>query len=232
MSVNKNALSSALIELLAFPIFKEFSLEKLEILCANSEIFICKHRQVIFEYGEPAFKFGIVLGGAFKLSRPTITGEDSIMHFSSPGDIIGAFIMAQPQPKYPVTTAAMGPSRLLAVPKENYIQSWKKDSDLIFKIQNLISSRMSQFQAQKAMQKSPIPARIAELLLQLSNRSSSHEYKLDIPLTRKEIADSLGVTIESVIRVMSEWSKSGLIDTTEQMITINKPEKLIEFLKS
>ncbi len=48
-----------------------------------------------------------------------------------------------------------------------------------------------------------------------------------LPLTRKEIANTLGASVESVIRVMSEWSKQEIIETTDQQIRILKFEKII-----
>lgn len=140
--------------------------------------------------------------------------------------------MAQPQPKYPVNAIAMGPSRFLKIPRQNYQLEWKNDSQLIQKIQNLLSHRMSFFQDQKVMTKAPLDQKIAALLINLFEKNTnSQEFELPLPITRKELADSLGVASESVIRVMSEWSKQGLIQTNDNYITLLKPEKIIEILK-
>jgi CRP-like cAMP-binding protein len=47
-------------------------------------------------------------------------------------------------------------------------------------------------------------------------------------MTRKEIANSLGASAESVIRIMSEWSKRGLIETHDQHIKLLQVNKIIE----
>lgn len=229
-SCSKPALSAALNELKAFPIFQNYSIERLCDLCTGAEILICKHREVVFKFADDANRFGVVLSGAFKLSRPTVVGEDAVIHFSSPGDVVGALIMAQPNPKYPVTLTAMGPSRYLSIPKNNFVQHWSNDSELIMNIQALLSTRMNNFHAQKAMLKSPAAARIAELLIKLADQSNPDELLIKIPLTRKEIADNLGLTVESVIRIMSDWSKQEYIKTSDQIITILKPEKLLSFI--
>lgn len=72
-------------------------------------------------------------------------------------------------------------------------------------------------------------SKIAALLLQLVADESSADGELEVPLplTRKEIADSLGVTVESVIRVMSDWTKQGYISTNDHHIKILQPEWLI-----
>ncbi len=231
MKLSSSYLQGVLTEIKSFQLFQGYSLEQLEKHCLGAEVLVCKHRERLYEFGEVAHRFGIVLSGAFKLSRSTPAGEDAIMHFSPPGDVVAAFIMAQPQPRYPVSVIAMGPSRFLSIPRQTYLDTWKKDIELISRIQNLLSTRMNQFYSQKAMQKAPLSARIAEFLLNFSDKSTADEFDIRIPLTRKEIADALGVTVESVIRIMSDWSKNSFIQTTEQFITVLRPDKLLEFMQ-
>src|SRR5690606_37235750 len=143
--------------------------------------------------------------GAFKLTRPTPQGDDAIVHFSVQGDVIGAFIMTHSNPIYPVTVTAMGPSRFLMLPREVYLERWKHEPELIFRIQNLLSVRMTQLQNHSALAKCSLAAKIAFLLVDLLHRQEkSDDPTLPLPLTRKEVAETLGATVESVIRVMSE----------------------------
>jgi CRP-like cAMP-binding protein len=87
---------------------------------------------------------------------------------------------------------------------------------------------MARFQNQKIMQRAPLQSKVAAMLLQLvAKDTTKDELEVPLPLTRKEIADTLGVTAESVIRVMSEWVKKGYIVTTDQHIKILKPDLLI-----
>ena len=91
---------------------------------------------------------------------------------------------------------------------------------------------MAALQQQKVMGKAPLQSKVATLLLHLLDQQQAGENNqmIAIPLTRKEIADSVGASVESVIRVMSEWSKKGFILTNNQKITLVKPEKLIELI--
>ena len=202
-------------------------------LCENSSIVVSNHRDPLFKMGEPADFFGVVLSGAYKLTKLTPAGDETIMHFSTPGDVIAAFIMAQPSPRYPVSAMAMGPSRFLKIPRENYKRHWQIDPALIVKIQSLLSFRMANIQDQRAMVKAPLSQKLAALLLSLLERNS-HEDGLTIalPLTRKELADNLGATSESVIRIMSEWAKSGIIETQDAHITLLRPDKIADILKT
>ncbi len=222
------ALQAAMSELLNFKVFEGYSADQLLDLCTSGEIIVSKHKQLLYQMGQKADSFGIVLSGAYKLSRPNPNGEDTIVHFSTPGDIIAAFIMAQPSPIYPVSSYAMGPSRFLKIPREVFLQKWKSQTDLIFKIQGLLSTRIGSLQTQKTLLKAPLSAKIAFLLIDILNKYEGDESTLPLPLTRKEIADSLGASVESVIRIMSDWSKKGIIETQDQQIKVLKLDKIIE----
>lgn len=226
------SLEAALGEIQSFPLFAGFSRDEIASLCSHGKIIVTEHRQTLFDAGTEAHFFGLILGGAYKLCRPTPDGSSVIIYFSTPGDVLAALIMGQAQPHYPITAISMGPSRFLKIPRTNYTDAWVQRSELIVRIQNLLSTRMVTLQDQKTFTKAPLNTKVAALIINLleKNRNLS-DTTLPLPLTRKEIAESLGSTVESVIRIMSEWSKEGIIKTTDQHIEIVQMDKLIGLLK-
>lgn len=233
MSKITSATQAALSELRQFSLFKAYSAEAIQEICGQGEVRVHKHREIVFHAGESANYFGIILSGAYKLSRYSLAGDESVIHFCAPGDVVAALIMSKPNSSYPVTIKAMGPSRMLVLPREEYIEKWLNRPDLVMGIQNLLSHRMAGLQSQKASARLPMQMKIASLLLHLTandkrNEITSNAIEIQIPLTRKEIADTLGVAVESVIRVMSEWEKSGHISTMDQQIRILNVGHLIQ----
>lgn len=225
------ALEAAVNELVGFPLFAGCQKNQILELCQGGLIVTSNHREILFHCGKEAHSFGVVLSGAYKLTKPSPLGEDVIVHFSTPGEALAAFIMAQPRPVYPVSAIAMGPSRFLKIPKENYVTHWKNHPELIFRVQNMLSSRMNMLQDQKVMSKSPLSQKVAMLLINLLDKQSEDgNASVKLPMTRKEIADNLGASVESVIRIMSDWSKQGIIQTADQQIHVLKVEKIIEHL--
>lgn len=225
-----STLKSAINEIGKFDLFKEHSPESIANLCENGFIKPHSHKEIVFNVGDSAKYFGVVLSGAYKLTKISPVGEESVIHFSSPGDVVAALIMTQKNTTYPVTVKAMGPSRMLLIPQETYTRYWIQNPHLIIKMQGLLSTRMSRLQNQKVMQRAPMASKIASMLLQLvaQDKLTNDQLEVPLPLTRKEIADTLGVTVESVIRVMSDWVKHGYIETTDQYIKILTPDRLIE----
>jgi CRP-like cAMP-binding protein len=228
MRPQTEAIEAALNELAEFSIFQGKSREQILALCEGGQIVACAHRECLFQMGDEATFFGIVLSGAFKLSRPSLEGEDVIMHFPTAGDLVAAFILTQPKPVFPVTATAMGSSRFLKLPKETYLTSWKAHPELIFKVQEMLATRMSILHDQKVLSKAPLSQKVAVLLMTLFKKNPNDLGFVNPPLTRKEIAESLGSSVESVIRIMSDWSKQGFIRTEDRQIQILRPEKILE----
>jgi CRP/FNR family transcriptional regulator len=219
-------------EIESFPLLEGLSRSEILALLESGKMRGTRHRETLYQLGDKAECFSLVLRGAFKLVRSSPKGDDVIMYFSSPGDVIAALIMAQPMAIYPVSVVSMGPSLVLEIPKKTYVDTWSRNGRIVMKMQNLIFNRMSVMQDQKLLNKSPLVLKVAHLLLQLMERySNESEGLLPIPLTRQEIADSLGSTVESVIRIMSDWSHKGILKTNDQHIEILQPGRVVEILK-
>lgn len=219
-------------EIERFQVFQGMQRNDIKKFLENGRVRGTRHREILYRQGVEAHQFSLVLRGAYKLVRPTPRGEDVIVYFSSPGDVIAALVMPQPQSTYPVTAVSMGPSLILEIPRTTYLSAWIHDTQLTVRLQNLLFNRMSFFQDQKTLNKSPLLQKVAHLLLELMDKYSvESEGILPIPLTRKEIADSLGSTVESVIRIMSDLSRQGILQTTEHHIQVLEPDKVIQILK-
>lgn len=214
------------------PLFKDRSRSEIEALLQGAEDKVSKHREYLFRAGESATSFFVVLQGAFKLIRSNSEGQDAIMHFATPGDLIAVLMMPIPHSRFPVSAVSMGHSIVLKIPRETFTKHWALSASMQQFLGSNIFSRMNQFQTDKALGKSPLPQKIARQIVSLIERySGENETILPIPLTRQEIADSVGASVESVIRVMSDWSQKGFISTSDQLIEILRMDKILEIIK-
>ncbi len=233
MSLEDPALQMNLGELAELPIFSKLTLPQLGAITSGGKVVTTSHRDNVFKAGQFATHFGVVLSGAYKLTRINHKNEETVVHFGACGDVLAAMIMNQQGAIYPVTATSMGASRYLQLPRETYVDEWLKHPELIIEIQKSISSRMSVLHENLAMQNAPLSTRIAIILMRLAAlKSDSEVLQLPMPLTRKEIAESTGTRVESVIRVMSDWSKMGIIKTDENRIVILQPGKLLEYARN
>ncbi len=196
-----------------FEFFQGFENSLIQRILTGSVSKQFKHREYVYRAGDPAVSFSIVLEGAVKLIRHSPRGEDLIMYFAVQGDIIGALMMNQEgNAVYPISAKSMGTTRVLNMPKSTFRQYWQTDAEIQRKLNAYLYRRMSTIQDDKTMSTSPLRTRIASLLLRhLDQDSDNVNQPLSLILTRQEIADVLGVAVESVIRAMREWQDNGTI---------------------
>jgi CRP-like cAMP-binding protein len=82
---------------------------------------------------------------------------------------------------------------------------------------------------------SNVEKRIAALLLGLCEKHGSHTgqgIRINMRLTRQDIADIVGTTVETAIRVMSKFGKQGILTTESKHIVVTSKEKLSKLLSS
>ena len=74
-----------------------------------------------------------------------------------------------------------------------------------------------------------VESRIASLLLKLSDKTGEKTeggVLINMRLTKQDIAEMVGTTVETSIRTMSKFKKSGLIAEKDGKIVVRNVEKL------
>ena len=82
---------------------------------------------------------------------------------------------------------------------------------------------------------SKVDRRIAAFLLGLSEKHGSlvpQGIRINLRLTRQDIADITGTTVETAIRVMSRFTKQGMLITDAKHVIITNKKKLKKILSS
>jgi len=194
-----------------------------------------KHREYLYHAGDKTSSFCVVVNGALKLIRHSPKGEDIIVHFAVEGDMVGALLMNQDQDvRYPISAKSMGPTEVVCIPRTTFQQHWVNNVQIQSKLNSILYRRMINIQDDKTLFTSPLRVRIANLLMRhLAQDADKSETTLSLALTRQEIADSLGVAVESVIRAMSEWQDDGTLtrlgDRGPEIINVPKLLKNRDF---
>ncbi|MEJ0028341.1 MAG: helix-turn-helix domain-containing protein [Rhizomicrobium sp.] len=163
----------------------------------------------IFSEGDDADYSYKVLAGAVRLSKMMSDGRRQIAEFALPGDFIGINWLAEhamtAEALNDVTVVAYARGRLERLGDENREIRAELFANLrhdLWSAQNhlVILGRQSALE------------RVANFLAQLLERSrSADKTRLDIPMTRQDIADYLGLTIETVCRMLTKLKLSGII---------------------
>jgi CRP-like cAMP-binding protein len=77
----------------------------------------------------------------------------------------------------------------------------------------------------------PVEQRVAATLLKLANRLGRSEGSatlIEMPLSRQDLADMTGATVETISRVMSDLRRAGIVESGRRWISILDHERLLQ----
>lgn len=182
----------------------------------------------IFREGEPALQFHFVLGGRVKIVKAAPAGGDIILEIFGPGDPVGA-VAAYEERDFPATAVTLEATSLLSVPRPEFFALLSANPLLARGLLLGLTRRMVELTRKLSERGSRVDYRIARLFLTLADRTGRPGKSgtfVPVPLSRQEIADMVGTTQETAIRVMSRWGREGLIATQEGGFLISDRARL------
>jgi len=192
-----------------------------------------KNNENIFVEGDPSDKFYLVAEGSVKVLKHTMMGKDIILEIMSPGDIFGGVAVLDKKP-FPASAQAMESTTVIWISRQNLIRIMDEYQVLKLEIVKYFSDKLRDaHEMLKNIATERVEKRIASLLLKLSEKIGVEDKgfkKLDFPLTRQEISEMVGTTVETCIRTMSKLQKRGVIKSSNGRISI-KPNLLQRFLE-
>lgn len=188
-------------------------------------------KDTIFSEGDPSEWFYLVETGKVKITKLSQEGKELIIEIIHPGDFFGGIAVVRGFP-YPAHAVAMEDTKTVRISKNNMLKILDRFPDLMMKIVQSIGDRLKDsHETTKNIALEKVGSRIASLLLKLSEKSG-HEtgdgIEIDMKLTKQDIAEMVGTTVETSIRTMSLFKKSGLISEKQGKIIIKDRDGLSE----
>jgi CRP-like cAMP-binding protein len=184
----------------------------------------------IFFEGDAPGRLWFVDEGRVKLLKHSDMGKDVIVSVISGGEFLGESAVREGTP-YPVTAQAVGPTGMLSLSAHVYLDLLHRYPDLSIVIIDRLGSRLNEaYDTIRSLAVERVERRIARLLLKLAasvGKPADRHIVIDMPLTRQDIADMTGTTVESAIRVMSKFRKKGWIASRDGKIHLTEPHALV-----
>ena len=184
---------------------------------------------VIFREGDPSDAFYTVISGRVKVFKTLPTGKDVILEIFSAGDPLGAIAAYEGRP-FPASAAALEDTRCLLVPRAEFFALLEHHPSLVRGLLYGMTQRLIELTNRVAqLSGGRVEARLARLLLKLAEGSGRPERGgvfVPLVLSRQELADMTGTTIETCIRVMSRWGKEDVVRTEKDGFLVLDAEAL------
>lgn len=175
-----------------------------------------KKKQEIFSEGDPPDWFYILLSGKVKITKMSFDGREIIIELISPPDFFGGFAVLKGFP-YPANAVAMEDSEILRISRHNLMKIIDRFPNVMYDITSSLGERTRDFHdTLKNIALGRVESRIAALLIKLADKTGEKKdgrtILINMRLTKQDIAEMVGTTVETSIRVMSKFKKSGFIE--------------------
>ncbi len=191
-----------------------------------------RKREAVFSEGEPPEWLYLVLSGKVKITRLSHDGKEIILEVISPGDIFGGVAVIRGFP-YPANAVAMEATEVLKVSRKNLMRIVDRFPNVMYCMALQLGDRMkSSHDSLKNIALERVEARIAALLLKLARKvgvKRKDGILIDMRLTKQDVADMVGTTVETSIRTFSKFKKQELIAETGGKFLIRDKDGLASF---
>jgi CRP/FNR family transcriptional regulator, anaerobic regulatory protein len=193
----------------------------------RSDVRFAPGQSVFFE-GDPADSLFNVKLGVVKLFKLLVDGRTQITGFLFPGDFLGLALLN----KYSYSAEAVTAAELCKFPRVEFESLLVRFPALEKKVLGNASHELAAAQEQMLLLgRKTAQERLATFLLMMQKRAASPTDAdiVILPMSRQDIGDFLGLTIETVSRTVTRLKKSGVIELPDpNRVIIRDAEALTE----
>ena len=198
------------------PVFRRLSAEDRQTIGRASVIRRFARGDTIFEQGMGSDAFYTIASGRVKIFKMLPSGKDLILEVFGPGDPLGAVAAYDGRP-FPASAVALEDTTCVVIPRAIFFKLLEEHPSLVRGLMLGLTVRLVELTNRLAeLTGGRIESRFARLFLKLATEMGRQERGgvfVPLPLTRQELADMTGTTIETCIRIMSRWGKDGVVRT-------------------
>jgi CRP-like cAMP-binding protein len=209
------------------PLYRRIPAEDLRRLAAATGVRRYAKGETIFSEGDLGEVFFTIAEGRVKIFKMTPAGKDVILEIFGAGDPLGALAVYEDRP-YPASAVALEDTLCLLIRQQDFYALLEAHPSLVRSLLLGMTRRLVELTNRLAeLTGGRVEPRIARLFLKLADqmgRPVPDGLLIPLHLSRQELADLTGTTIETCIRIMSRWGKEGIVRTEKDgFVLLDRP---------
>lgn len=211
-------------------VFNVLDEDQVKDLCMHKSCAVYKKGQYVFtENGLPAGLF-CINSGKIKLTTTGYDGKEQILRLVKSGDIVGYRALLSNE-RYNCSAVTLEDASICIIDKKYFFDAIAASPKLMFEVVKKMSQDLKVAEEHiVSLSQKNVRERMAEALLFLKATYGFEEdnQTINVSLSREEIADYVGTSTESCIRLLSEFNNDKLIALKGKKISIVNLQKLIQ----
>jgi CRP/FNR family transcriptional regulator, nitrogen fixation regulation protein len=162
--------------------------------------------QKIFRKGEPGEYLYKVESGCIRTCDTLNDGHRWIDTFYLPGDFFGL----EAREEHTISAEAITSSSVRVIKRKALVSRAARSIAVVEYLLNIAAMELQRTQNHNRLLLKGAQERVVDFLLEMKNRQQ-RQNEVDLPMTRLDIADYLGLTIETVSRVLTRLKRASAI---------------------
>jgi len=216
------------------PFLRDLSARELKKIAPYFQEYKFKRNQHIFREGDPANRFYVIKSGRVRLLKTAASGKEMVLEVMVPGQLCGGTSLFGDVHRNGAqaveATVAYGISR------DGYQDLLTGNPKIARGIIKYLGAKlMDAHDVIISLVSSKVESRIASVIVRLCENHGSvtdDGILINIRLTRQDIADIVGSTVETTIRTISRFQKQGLLATVSGNLLVKNIDAFKEMIKN
>jgi CRP/FNR family transcriptional regulator, nitrogen fixation regulation protein len=175
--------------------------------------------EVIYSESRPADHVYKVVTGSVRICKVLNDGRRRIEAFYLPGDVFGL----EMDDEHHFSAEAITDSTILVVKRSALVSLANADGDVARRLWTFTARELQRVRDHMLLLTRTAQERVASFLLDLAKRLAAVE-EVDVPMSRQDIADYLGLTIETISRTLTQLETQAAIalPTSRRIVLCNR----------
>jgi CRP/FNR family transcriptional regulator len=202
--------------------------QELELLDSKMVEVGYRKGEIICKQGAPATQLMIVREGLVKIYMENNSGENLVLHIMPEMNIIGLSSLFEGNNVYQFSAQAYLDTRVQVIDIATFKQLIRSNASFSMKVINLLAEYNTIISGRfYCLTQKQTYGRFADVLLCLANRIYKQQ-KFPLQLSRKELAEIAGMSVESVARILTRFKEEQLIDLECQHLNILDYDRMFD----
>ena len=217
------------------PFFQSLDSESLQQVNGKFSASHFASGQSIYYEGEKATLLRVVVYGAVKLIRHTDDGREILVDLLKPGEYFGS-LNALGEDTYSETAIAQSDACIMSIGNREFRAVMNSNPTVAVAVLDVTAEKLNTAREQiHHLTSLSVEKRIAHILLKLSDKFGEEKevgLLLQLPLSRKDLADMAGTSTETASRIMSRFQQDGIITSGRQWVAVQNPDALSDVISN
>jgi len=181
---------------------------------------------VVFHQAEPCRGLYIVESGAVKIYKESPDAREHVLHVAVPGDCFGEAALFLGV-GYPASAAAVRDSSLILLRKDEFLEIIRENPEVSLRLMASMATWSHRLVGSiEALTLKDASARFASYLLGKLGEDVLAGAVVDLGMPKQVLASHLGMTGETLSRLLARLETDGVIETRGKQIVVTSPRDL------